>query len=193
MASHQVPLKEDDLALLSLIKEDNRLAFHQVYHKYWEDLYRYVLNILKDKWSTEDVLHEVFTKIWIERHSLEIKHLKAYLFVAVRNKALLKIRDAKYTSLDEHLIARLEIDAEVEDDEAYQALKSSIDEAVKKLPKRCEEIFYMNKFEHYSSAEIAAHFNISQRTVENQLSIALKHLRGELGVAVLFLLSGYFS
>lgn len=189
MAKQKFSHQENDLVLLELLKEDNRLAFHQLYHKYWEGLYNYVFNILRDKWSTEDVLHEIFTKVWIDRNSLEIKNLKSYLYVSVRNKALLKIRDAKFTFIEQQLIEELEIESEIEKSESYQELKNNVDVSIEKLPKRCKEIFYMNKFQHYSSAEIATYFNISQRTVENQLSLALKHLRNELGITLLLVLS----
>ncbi|WBL27020.1 RNA polymerase sigma factor [Zunongwangia sp. HGR-M22] len=178
----------NDLALLASIKQGNQLAFKEVYDHYWERLYIYCFKILNDTWLAEDVLHEVFTQIWIRKEELEINNLKSYLFNAVRNRALLKIRDNKFTKLDEAIVSKLELIPEVEQKFDKNDTILAINRASKELPDRCRDIFYMSKIQHYSSAEIASHFNISQRTVENQISLALKHLRKELGTTLIILL-----
>lgn len=169
------------------MKQGNQLAFKQLYHAYWDKLYAYSYNILNDTFLAEDVLHEVFTQIWTKREQLEIQNLKSYLFNAVRNWALLKIRDDKFTALDETIISKLDFDPEIEQQFDRTDTVLAIENAAKSLPARCRAIFYMSKFQNYSSAEIAVHFNISQRTVENQISLAIKHLRKELGTAWLFM------
>lgn len=173
-----------DATLLRMLGKGNSLAFQQVYLNYWESLYAYAVNILNDRALAEDVLHEVFMQVWAKRATLKVENLKPYLFNAVRNKALTKIRDDKFTTLDEALISRLDLIPEVE--RAFDRIDTTraIQEAAQKLPARCRTIFYMNKFQEYSVEEIAVHFNISTRTVHNQLSLALKHLREELGAAV---------
>ncbi len=173
-----------DPVLITLVQQGNQLAFKQLYHNYWDKLYAYSFNILNDTWLTEDVLHEVFTQIWVKREDLEILNLKSYLFNAVRNRALLKIRNDKFTILDDLIINKLEFSPEIEQQFDKNDTVLAIEHAAKKLPARCRAIFYMSKFHNYSSAEIANHFNISQRTVENQISLALKHLRKELGTAL---------
>ncbi|SFC69072.1 RNA polymerase sigma-70 factor, ECF subfamily [Zunongwangia mangrovi] len=177
-----------DPTLFSLVKQGNQIAFKQVYDKYWDRLYMYCFKILNDTWLVEDVLHEVFTQIWIRKEELEITNLKSYLFNAVRNRALLKIRDDKFTKLDEAIVGKLELIPEIEQEFDKNDTILAINRASKELPDRCRDIFYMNKIQHYSSAEIAKHFNISQRTVENQISLALKHLRKELGTTLIILL-----
>ncbi|UAB83239.1 RNA polymerase sigma-70 factor [Zunongwangia sp. SCSIO 43204] len=177
-----------DPTLFSLVKQGNQIAFKQVYDKYWDRLYMYCFKILNDTWLVEDVLHEVFTQIWIRKEELEITNLKSYLFNAVRNRALLKIRDDKFTKLDEAILGKLELIPEIELEFDKNDTILAINRASKELPDRCRDIFYMNKIQHYSSAEIAKHFNISQRTVENQISLALKHLRKELGTTLIILL-----
>ncbi len=179
--------KSSENHLLNLIKDGNQLAFRQVYDMYWDRLYIYTYNILNDQWLTEDVLHEVFTNIWIRRKKAEIKNLKSYLFNSVRNRALIKIRDDKFTELDEYIIEKLSISPEIEKQFDSNELKRTIENAIKDLPSRCKTIFQMSKFQDYSNSEIASHFNISNRTVENQISLALKHLRNKLGNFMFFL------
>ncbi|MEM8927266.1 MAG: RNA polymerase sigma-70 factor [Bacteroidota bacterium] len=174
----------NDVRLLSLMSEGNQLAFRQIYLRYWEKLYPYARNILNDDGLTEDVLHEVFTNIWAKRSETKIENLKSYLFNAVRNRSLVTIRNDRFTEFDEFLIGELVLPAEVEQEFDKVDTVSAIERAAKGLPSRCRTIFYMNKFQHYSTNEIAAHFNISHRTVENQISLAIKHLRAELGTTM---------
>ena len=171
--------------------QDNQFAFNQIYSKYWEHLYGYTFNILNDKGLVEDVLHDVFIQIWVKRSSIAVTNLKAYLFNAARNTALTKIRDDKFTVLDEVIISKLDFSPEVEQQFDKTDTALAIEEATRKLPARCRAIFYMSKFYNYTPEEIAYHFNISQRTVNNQISLALKHLRKELGTALFLAL--FFS
>lgn len=180
--------KLSDEKLISLIIEGNKLAFHQLYNKYWEPLYLYTYKILNDKQLTEDTLHEVFTKIWYNRKQLNIKNAKSYLFKSVRNKSLTKIRDNKFTSFDEKTIATLPLTSACDENIIYHDLKATILKKTALLPPRCKDIFIMNKLEHYSVDEIAKHFNISKRTVENQISLAVKYLKRQLGSTVFSLL-----
>ncbi|MEO1010422.1 MAG: RNA polymerase sigma-70 factor [Bacteroidota bacterium] len=178
-----------DTQLLSWIKGGNQLAFYHLYNKYWRELYSRTLNVLKDKGKTEDVLHEVFTSIWIRRHTLEIANVKGYLLTAVRNNAFEKIHSEKYIDLGEDIIAGMTVPARIDQFFDYEDLKETIEKAVKELPVRRRTIFYMSRYQEYSIAEIAIHFGISHRTVENQLHLALKHLRNAMGITLYFFIS----
>ncbi|MEN7551688.1 RNA polymerase sigma-70 factor [Rapidithrix thailandica] len=169
--------KLSDDQLLALIKEGNRLAFDHVYNRYWKKLFAYAFNILNEKVLVEDALHEVFTRIWLNKDSIEIANLQNYLFVSVRNKSISLLSKVKFTEFDEHIMDTLSLSPEGEDHLNYQDLKATIEDIAKELPNRCREIFFMSRYKGYSNAEIARHFQISHRTVENQLSIALKHIR----------------
>ena len=108
-------LKElNDIQLLSLIKEGNRLAFNQLYHKYWKSLYAYAFNILNDKGLTQDALHEAFMAIWTKREELGIGSLKNYLFNAVRNHAITTLRKDRFTELHNSIIENLKSSSEAE-------------------------------------------------------------------------------
>lgn len=170
------------------MSEGNQLAFRQIYLRYWERLYTFVRNILNDDGLTEDVLHEVFTNIWAKRDQTKIQNLKSYLFNAVRNHSLNTIRNDRFTEFDEFIVGQLVMPAGVEQELDKVDTVSAIERAAKKLPARCRAIFYMSKFQHYSTTEIATHFNISHRTVENQISLALKHLRTELGTTMFIMI-----
>ncbi|MEM9142081.1 MAG: RNA polymerase sigma-70 factor [Bacteroidota bacterium] len=177
---HNLPDEE----LLSEVKVGNELAFKQLYYKYWEGLYSATLNVLDDKGHTEDVLHEVFTTIWTRRKTLKITHLKSYLYAAVRNKAFKKIKNSHFLEFHEQILSEMASPAKIELEYDERDLYLRVEKYVQELPARCRAIFYMSRYQNYSNTEIATHFNISQRTVENQLYLATKHLRGKLGEAL---------
>ncbi|MCA0957465.1 RNA polymerase sigma-70 factor [Muricauda ruestringensis] len=172
-----------DDKLWSLIKEDNQLAFNEVYNRYWKILYSYIHNILNDRGVTEDTLQDIFFNIWHKRKAIEIKSLKNYLFNAARNRAISKIRKDRFSILQEGVIENLYLptQSDIEETLNLNDLKATIEEKTKSLPKRCRDIFYLSRYHDFSIAEIANHFNISHRTVENQIYLALKHLRTKLG------------
>ena len=174
-----------DHQLIKLMKEDNNLAFNGIYNRYWKRLLTYTSKILNDQSLAEDVLQDVFTKLWLNRNEVKIDNLESYLFVAVKNKSISLFRKVKFTPLDEEIIENLlqhniEADAYIISNE----LEDGIFKVIKKLPKRCRDIFYMSKFRNYSNEEIAQYYNISRRTVENQLYIALKHIKLNLSKAI---------
>ena len=173
-----------DNHLFLLIKKGDQLAFNQVYDRYWRKLYSYTFNILNDVGYTEDTLQEVFINIWIKRGEIEIKSLKNYLFNSVRNNAISKLRKDNFLEIHESILENLFVSSEIEQNIDEDDLNKSIDIIIKRLPSRCRTIFQMSRYQDFSISEIANHFNISHRTVENQIHIALKHLRKTLGVFV---------
>ena len=137
--------------------------------------------MLKDPDAAKDVVQEVFLQIWKNRESLEIKSsLEAYLKRATINRALNKIRSKK-NFLDENELkdtASSQSSAQdiLEHDDLHAALQAGLDS----LPERCRLIFVMKRMEGFSQKEIAEKLNISPKTVENQMGIALKKLRESL-------------
>ena len=183
----------NDVQLLLLIKKGNELAFKALYNKYWKKLYAYTYNILNDKGLAEDVLHEIFTNIWVKKDKLEITSFESYLFVSARNKSISLLRKVKFTEIDDAIIENLSLTPEADANLEEFDLKSNLEGVTKDLPKRCKEIFFMSRYDDYSNEEIAKHFKISQRTVENQIYLALKHVKYNLkeiiGFFVLFIIS----
>ncbi|UZR96724.1 RNA polymerase sigma factor [Chondrinema litorale] len=181
-----------DTELIFRFSSNDQQAFNEIFNRYWKLLYKYTFNILNDNALTEDCLQEVFTNVWVRRNELEINNLKNYLFSSVRFRAISRIRQAKFTSFNEEIIDSLVVDEEIlyEVEELEETIKAAADQ----LTDRCKEIFLRSRFQHQSNKEIAESLNISIRTVENQLSIALKHIRnvlqnsGSLAILLLFYL-----
>lgn len=171
-------LTEAEEFLIIGLKARNDAIFKEVYDLYWSKLYVSAYNILRDKEQSEDVVQEVFGYLWHRAPSLQIQSLSAWLFTAVRYQVFNIIRSGKVRSkfegslLQEVAISNL---AEIKLDN--DAIQKRILESLDKLPPRCREIFMLSRFEHLTHKEISEKMSISEKTVENQITIALKKLR----------------
>lgn len=171
------------------LKNRDSNIFKEVYDLYWAKMYISAFHVLRNKEQSEDVVQEVFSYVWNNAEKLDIKNLQAWLFTSVRYQVFNVIRSGKVRDKYENLnminefssnIAELKLDRE----DIQRSLTASLD----KLPPRCKEIFMLSRFEHLSYKEIAIRLDLSEKTVENQIGIALKKLRISLG-DLAFLLS----
>ena len=139
-----------------------------------------VFRILPNKFTTDDICQEVFLDLWKRREtSKNIHSLKGYLRKTAVNRALNFIRDQKkhqHQSTD-HLqrmaAGETNHNIGIETDELRQVLQKEIMD----LPEKCRQVFILSRYEDKSYKEIAAELSISEKTVENQISKALKRLR----------------
>lgn len=186
--------KISDLQLWASIRQDDESAFNELFRRYWIRLYKTAYQYLKDKETSEEVVHDVFLNIWDRRSELEIITFSGYMLTAIRYQIYNRMRAVKspLTYDDESIEARNvsasnTVEAKIEE----QELRQQIYNYLQALPKRCQEIFCMSRLEQLTNQEIAMRLGISKRTVENQITVALKHLRGCLkhlaSIAILFL------
>jgi RNA polymerase sigma-70 factor (family 1) len=179
-----------EIELLRLVKEDNYTAFDEIYNRHWSTLFGATYNILRDRDAGMDIVQDVFVWFWENRHQWELVSCKGYLLTAVKFKSANYIRNAKNRGLIIHQLAALpEIHHEEEELEVKQ-LQELIRSIASRLPDRCREIFQLSRYDYLSNKEIASRLNISEKTVENQLTIALTRLREKLstGLAMFFFL-----
>lgn len=176
-----------DDVLLEMIKQGDKQAFSTVYHQYAAPLYHAAYAILKDREACEDIIQELFTDLWTKRQQLDIRHLKAYLYRSVKNNVLMTIRSGRINvqtdELEEAIEARAASDSIIE-----KELRQAIDKNVAQLPEQCRTIYMLSRDEQLSHKEIAHQLSISAKTVENQITIALRRLRSSLGDAITILL-----
>jgi len=140
--------------------------------------YRYV----QDRQSAEDVVQEVFIKMWSQRSKLrDVENLEAYIRRSTVNASLNYLKKhnrIQYTDDDESLDrAVVESTADIPDAAQRTAL---VQQAIQSLPDRCRLIFTMSRYDGLSYREIADNLDLSIKTVENQVSKALKVLRESL-------------
>jgi len=174
----------DDQLVNRLVKGDKR-AFHEIYHRYAEDLYRYAYHILKDDPACQDAVQELFIWLWDQKSTLRITRLKGYLTAAIRYRL---VREIQTSRRREEILSKFPLPSEYEVNDSLdvQELKSLIDMLVETLPPRAKEIFCLSRREYLSTKEIATKLSLSEKTVENQLTIALRKIRSGIGKFYLF-------
>ncbi|UXP32841.1 RNA polymerase sigma-70 factor [Reichenbachiella agarivorans] len=168
-----------DQHLLELLEKDSKKAFEAIYRRYWERLYAYAFKMSADRDLSQNIVQDIFVSLWKKIDNIEIETLDTYLFQAVKYQVFKSYRDQKLSK--EVLESRFEDfvfenPATVTDPD----LSQSVFDSINKLPEKRKEIFLMNKLHDLSIDQIATELEISQQTVKNQLSSALKQLRFDL-------------
>ncbi len=166
-----------DFDLIGKISRGDRQAFQVLFHRYYKVLLAIAINILKDVALAKDVTQEVFLSIWKKRSSLNIhSSVEAFLKRSVINRSLNQIKARKHfvpegpsEDLPDHQNAALQLES--------KDLEKIIETTLATLPERCRLIFILRRIEGLSHKEIAEKLHISPKTVENQMTKALKVLK----------------
>ena len=164
---------------LDLIKKGDTKAFESIFKTYYEDLVKYSYQFIQLQAVSEEIVQDVFVSYWERRETVEIKSsLKSYLYRAVKNRTINYIKlqlpkDQKTSDIDELPIMVID-DSDSSDLSSMHKLISS---EINKLPVKCRTIFLLSRTEGLSHKEIAEELNLSVKTIENQIGIALKRLR----------------
>lgn len=185
--------KLTDEQLTALVKNGDEQAFAEIYNRYAESLAGFAASKLYSLDDARDILHDMFVKLWENREQLYVTStLQSYLFAIIRHRIIDKIR--KNITREEYAAAAQSLsavyDAGIDKQVEAKELKQTIDNSLDQLSPRVKEIYKLSREEGLSNHEIAEKLNLSEQTVKNQLSAALKHLRGSLsdiGVAVFIL------
>ena len=182
-----------DEELMREIKADNMFAFDVLYKKYSKKLYNFGYSILKSQEEAENLIQDVYLNLWENRYQVEKdSSIKYYLFTIAYNSAISIIRKkARESEFIEYLKSLQEINEEpVNVELEYNELTNKLDEIIKALPQRQKEVYLLHKVEGLKYKEIAERLNISENTIENHMSRALKIIREKLGnyslIAILF-------
>lgn len=156
----------------------NENEFRQIYELYSQKLCYFLNYYTHDKQAIEEVVQEVFVKLWEERDSLNITFMKTYLYNSSRNRMLNYLRNEHTRTVLLERWAKMELEERQSQDcinraEFFMYLQETIDE----LPAKCREIFLMSRDDRKTYKEIADEKEISIKTVEAQMGIALKRVR----------------
>src|SRR5688572_12553715 len=165
-----------DSNLWNAIRNNDQLAFNQLFDKYWVQVYKTGLKYLKDKTASQEIVHDIFLSLWNRRHDLEINSFPAFLLTATRYQIYTRKKQHRVFYSDEFpadIVTANNADNRIRQSELYDQLQR----VIVQLPARCQEIFRLSRFEYLSNEEIAQKLGISKRTVENQLTLALRYVR----------------
>jgi RNA polymerase sigma-70 factor (ECF subfamily) len=172
---------KNETLLVHNLSKGNLLAFNTLYKEYSGRLYRFALGYLKSEDEAEELVQEVFTRIWEKRVDLkEELSFKSFLFTIAFNIIRKHFRTKAY--LSEYFKTEIGADLDMQTSQkiSYDSLHQYITELVNKLPVRRKEIFIKSRFDGLSIREISEKLKISHKTVENQLTDALKFIRTNL-------------
>ena len=157
--------------------------FEHVFKSHFKALHAYACTILKEETTAEEIVQQVFFKLWERKDQLEItQSLKAYLYRSVYNECLnhLKHQKVRQAHKSHTLHTSSEATEGVTKTLYARELETKIGEALQELPEQCRTIFQMSRFENLKYREIAAQLNLSIKTIENQMGKALKIMRTQL-------------
>ncbi len=169
----------DTAQLLSFIAQDDNGAFTEIYNRFWKKLFAIAYNRLHEVGAAEDIVHDVFASLWVNRHKAEIASLENYLATATKYMVFAaikrKMQEQVYSRSSAYSGPLFEIPAESA--VHYRRILEIIKTEVEKLPERCRLVFQYSRNKGMPVKQIARELNISPKTVENQLTKALKHLK----------------
>jgi len=178
-----------DADLWTDIRKDDVHAYNALFDRYWARLYKSAYNLTHDQETSKEMVHDIFLNIWKRRSELQIESFPQFLLTAIRYQFYNRSRAAKspltlIPDYERHDTLTQQNEGELRQD--YNDFEHILKNHLGVLPNRCQEIFVMSRIQNISNDEIAENLQISKRTVENQITHALKHLRGVLKCLLLF-------
>lgn len=177
----QPTLHISDSELLKSAQEGNEAAFRELYDRYWTPLYRKACSRVGED-AAKDIIQDIMVSLWQRKVLVttdENKSLAPYLFTALKFRI---IRHYAYSDAEIRNIEGIEIASGFSIEQEIESLElaSLIESEINNMPPRMQQIFRMSREEDTSVAAIAAQLSLSEQTVKNQLSEALKRLRTHL-------------
>lgn len=186
--------------LFDQIKSGDQKALELLFSIYFPRLNDFARNVVKDDVISQDIVQEVFVKIWEKKNEIESINLEAFLFCLVRNCCIDYIKHLKVVN---NRMQEIQISSKYEElyridfigDEPYvlieQELKQKIEKTIESLPERCREVFILSRMNGMKNKEIAERLDINIKNVERHLSRAMQSFRQnfseELPIALIIL------
>jgi len=176
-----------DQELTNLLKLGDKHAFSEIYSRYKLIMHNHAWNKLRNTQETQDLVQEVFSKLWAKRETVNIGlNLSGYLYTCIHNQFLNMVVHKKVRAKYIDSIAHYSDHAPVLTDHLVREnlLKKIIEKEISQLPPRMREVFELSRKQHLNHKEIAEIMGISEETVKKQMTYALKILRTKLGIGL---------
>ncbi|MHA4811423.1 RNA polymerase sigma factor [Flavitalea flava] len=186
-----VALHNERELLTRLAKRDAE-AFTLLFNNYWPRIYSSILVISKSATLAEDIVQEIFTRLWQEHEkAAEINDLSSYLFIAARNKVLNRLSRVDVELAYQSYLLHQGQEPGKADQVTYRELDQLVKSGMQQLPPQQQRAFQLSRFQGYTYEQIAEEMQISRSTVKDHIVKALAALRQYLkanGYASLYLL-----
>ena len=171
----------EDSRLIALLREGDPLSFEILFQKYYVRFYNFVFNLTKSSQAAEDIIQNVFMKIWINRASLRPdQSIHNYIYVLSKREMLNHIRDRKAYVQVERLVMAEQPSEEVTDQSmALKELDERIRRFIADMPEQRRKVFLLSRYRGLTNKEIAEMMGLSVRTVDRHINLALTSLKKE--------------
>ncbi|NLR66418.1 RNA polymerase sigma-70 factor [Chitinophaga varians] len=170
----------DDAAMMTGLCQGDRASFVLLYEQHAGELYRYIYLFIRSREDAEDILQNVFTRIWMKRETLgEVRSMRSFLFRVTRNQVLNYFRSAKVKMRVQKLMATEDAAENADAGELlqYKQYYELAKDAINKLPKRRQEVFRLSHEGGLNTHEIADQLHISSSAVKQHLYAASDFIR----------------
>ena len=180
---------KDEIQDISLLKQGDHHAFERLYRRYWAKVYHFSALYIDNESDREDIVQQVFMKVWRYREKMDpSKSLDGFLFILTRNQIFTHERKRKRTKSFEDVFSNDTVfSQETEDLLAAEDLQHYVNQLVDELPPRQREAFMLSRKNGLSHNEIGKIMGISERGVERNIYLALRFLRKNLPLFLLFI------
>ncbi len=168
-----------DIELLNLVKKGNEKAFRELFDRYYSSLSLYADRIVHDTDVAIDIVQAFFVAIYDQRTTLEVQNVRSFFYQAIHNRCLNHLKATKVRAEYQKKVLETQTEeyTDIEENIHFSELQNHLMGLIGKLPDKCRKIFIMSRLENISNDEIAEKLELSKRTVETQISNALKFIR----------------
>ncbi|MEQ9375664.1 MAG: RNA polymerase sigma-70 factor [Imperialibacter sp.] len=176
-------MKESLATIIDQLKLGDKKALDTLFYLYNKRIYHFGLSYFHNKEESEEIVQEVFLKLWFNRKSINRDGaFESYIFTIAKNTILNSLKKKiHHKAYQEYRLHVADITSNsTEDDVIYHDFEKLYEIALQVLPKKRKEIFILSRMEGLSYQQIAEKLGISVKTVETQMQLALKHFRGVL-------------
>lgn len=194
-------VSNEELFIIERMIEGDENAFKYFFDTYYVDLCNFVNSYLHDKTLSEDIVQSIFIDFWEKRNSISFhSSIKSYLYTASKNKSLNHLRNVKNRNRIVDSIFHQPTFISEEKADSFmelEELKTLVLKAIDVLPAQCKMIYQLSRDEGLSNKEIAERLGIAAKTVENQMTIAIRKLKDSLQpyqdqLFILFIIAKFF-
>ena len=183
MENYRLMTINDTEELILRLKKEDKSAVDDLFGYYYPRLYHFSRSILKIENEIDDILQEVFVKIWLNRQKIgKAETFNAYIFTITKNELLNLIRNnlRDQTFRDKLYLSAVAVEYQTASPVEFEELKVRIDKIVAGLPEKRQQVFLLSRTEGLSNKEIALQLNISEKTVEDHITHAIKKIKNSM-------------